>query len=521
MRPQLWIVTSALTLLLALLCCATGTRAQVQDFRILSRTILTGELLARGEVAFDLDGVRVSETEVGKLRVRLESLPSGELLDDTRPTLLLESGHPEHLIVRLGQRPAPNLQDKQIKVSVYLPQAEPATQMMQSETEREMLKLEGQLFDLIEETAKSQVAYQKTSREKHLYLSGGLGGGEAAVNPVLYQGNVWNLRHLINQIDLGLNFDKGTGSGSDPDYMNLGLNFRKIIPLHRGTIQRNFAPLMNTGRRFNAQMNSASDADARRKTLTQAAQSIGSNFQEMQEHGKAFFRAIVLTPLSPRLETNMRGHHAGFLINFVNNTEVQVRTGIMPLFNTNGKIAANAAQGPLIRKQDFTWEMKLIPIGFESGLAIRNPDDPRRKGSPLFRLNTGAVAKLTYHPPCRLDQFVSRMELEMKGMNRHLFNDESALNPLTGRTNALVRGNKYALQVDYRFVFGYVTPLSLFKRRPAITVSYKNGFFPPIYAYNNSVSVHFTFVSVDDTNVNDMKLEIKEVEAMRARVSTQ
>jgi hypothetical protein len=146
---------------------------------------------------------------------------------------------------------------------------------------------------------------------------------------------------------------------------------------------------------------------------------------------------------------------------------------------------------------------------------LRNPDDPGRQGSALFRLNTGAVAKFTYHFPCRVDLVVNRIELEMKAMNRHLLNDESAFDSDTKKTNLLAHGNKYITQADLRFIFGFVIPIKYLDRRPAVTVTFKNGFFPPLYIYTNKVSVRFTLESRDDTSFEDIKVRLKQAEELR------
>jgi hypothetical protein len=481
----------------------TATRAQ--ERRLLSKTVSAGELLAGGEVRVGLDGARISDSDLTGLVVTLEAVPSGQPLDYTGIRLRLDDSQPGQLMIRIDRFSAPPLFDNRIKVSVLLPNAE-ASQDKEKE-EREAAKvaalreLHNRFLDSIESTAKARIAYAKTSRERNLYISGGFRGGEMAANHVFSTGNVWRMRNLVSQIDVGLSLDKGSGSTSDPDFLNMGVNFRKIFPLHRRSIANEISPLLDAARHSSNALDAARGENTGEFNQFADALMSGTGMvtDEIDRRGPAFFRAIVVTPLAPRLETSLRGHHEGFLINFINSSDVQVRTGAVPVFG----------------KENLTWEMKLTPLALEAGTVLRNPDDRARKGSPLVRLNAGASGKLTYKFNCGADLFLNRIELEIRGTNRHLFNDESAFDRITGKADALVRGNKYAAQADFRFIFGLRIPLKYFSRHPAVTVTYKNGFFPPLYAYNNSVSVHFTLETDDDSSFNDMSLRVGEAEKMR------
>lgn len=484
------IKTLMCSLFLSAACGGCAINAIGQSFRVLSKTVSASEVIARGVVTIDLNEDSISADQLTGLKVKVEFLPSGEILNSSQISLSIGGATSNNLSIHFRERTNLNLTDKDVKISIYLAANETKTQDANFAGQTE---LRSQYVSTLETAAKSQIAYAKTSRERHSYFSGGFGGGEAAINPMLHEGNVLG-GGLINQIDLGLALDRGTGTRGDPDFLNLGVNFRKIFPLHKKSITR-LLPTDSNG----VHLNSLEDL----RNLSSLADQLNK-----ENH---FFRAIVVTPLGPRLETSLRGHGAGLLINFINNSDIQVRTGTKLLFGKQDQSTVNRdVSGAKQPRGNLTWEMKLIPVALEAGLAIRNPDDAGRKGNPIMRLNTGAVGKLTYHFPCRIEVFVNRIELEVRGMNRHLFNEESALNPLTNKADALVRGNKYAAQVDLRHVFGFVLPIQSFRRRPAVTVTYKNGFFPPLYTYNNSVSVHFTLESEDDTNVSDMKLSLRK-----------
>lgn len=492
----------ALALTLIALGCA-ASRAQGAFPRSFTKTVAAAEL-SGGDLSVEFDGVAVSEAELDGATVTLESLPSGHLLASTGVTLRLDRvGVADRLVVRLARRAASTPFDNRVRVSVRLaPVAR--QQAALADTRREIARLKESFANWVQQEARTRVAYAKTSREKYFYASAGQGGGEMAINPILYDGgNVWKLRSLVSEVDLGFAFDRGTNNTSDPDFMNLGLNVRKIFPLHRQSIRNEVRHLLGATRGADDALRPENAADA--AALAQTTDALRSSIQkasaEATRRKDPFFKAVVLTPFAPRIEWSLRGHGVGFLANFVNTTEVQVRTGTVPVFGS----------------KDWTFDMKLSPLSFESGVVLNNPDDPARRGSPLMRLNTGAVGKLTYNFPCGVDLIVNRMEFEFKAINRHLFNDESALDRVTQKAGILVSGNKYTAQADFRFVFGFVTPVKFFRRRPAVTVSYKNGYFPPLYAYTNGVSVRFSFASADDTNFNDMSLHIKEATSGFAR----
>lgn len=500
--------TAKSALALLLLACWNGAAgAQEAGHRTLSTTVAARELSGADEVSIALDGRPVLDADLDGASVTVESLPSGRALGGAGATLrLVAAAGGDRLVVRLGSRPAPELFDDRLRVSVRLaPVAQ--EQAALADARRDAARLKDEFIDWIQHEARTRVAYAKTSREKYFYFSVGTGGGELAANPVLYDGgNVWKLRSLVSQVDLGFNFDRGTDSTSDPDFMNLGLNVRKIFPLRRQGIRKEVRRLLDVLHRTDAALRpgSAVTAASLAQTTDEMRKSMQEASTEAARRKDPFFKAVVLTPLAPRVEWSLRGHGVGFLANFVNNTDVQVRTGTVPVFGS----------------RKWTFDMKLIPLAFESGVVLNNPDDPGRRGSPLMRLNMGAVGKLTFNFPCNVDLWVNRMEFEAKAINRHLFNDESALDTVTEKANRLVSGNKYTAQADFRFVFGFVTPIKFFRRRPAITVSYKNGFFPPLYAYTNGVSVRFSFASVDDTNFNDMSLNIREAREMRTDKAT-
>lgn len=474
-----------------------------------SKTIPLAELYATGEVLIDVPNDLSLSDDFDEYSVYLRMFPSGETFNAAplKPSLSWSPSH--NLIVRFRNHVVGSLLDSKVRIIVSAPQ--------QVDRSLRIRQLNNQVVDAIERNATARIAYAKTSREKDLYASFGAGGGEMALNPTLYKGNVWKARDLVDQIEFALNYDRGTSITGDPDSLNVGFNFRKIFPMHRAAIQRKLSSVINSAQSTKisgpALDVSALDYQQTAESLTRTLHVVNT----LEEKGEPFFRAVVLTPIAPRLETNSNGHRLGFLVNFVNNSDLQIRSGYKLVLGQKNQATINSpkAHQPM---GTLSFALKLIPIGFESGVAVRNPDDIGRQGSPIFRVNTGIVSKFTYKFPCRVDLFVDRMEIELKGMNRHLLNDETAFNEITNRSDGLVRGNKYALQADLRFIFGVAIPIVHVKKRPAVTVSYKNGFFPPVYAFTNKVSVKFTLESRDDTSFDDLKVRMGATELLRAPV---
>ncbi|HEX7318016.1 MAG TPA: hypothetical protein VF297_29195 [Pyrinomonadaceae bacterium] len=372
--------------------------------------------------------------------------------------------------------------------------AQSATPTPQSEEAREAeaeFKADLALAQHIRETVRGCLAYAKTTEEKHLFMSpavsapGGM-SGEAAVNPVLFRGNLLKMNRPFNQIDLGINMAKGSANRADPNFFNMGLNFRKIIPLQR----KRANSLIDASKKIEETVAAArldgrlSDEEARSLNTT-----LTSALKDIDEFRQNFVRALVITPLGPRVEMNLRGLRPGPVINFVNTTDLQLRTGTRQMMQRN-----------------MYWSLKLTPLALESGVTLRQQDLPALKGRGILRLNTAAEARIALQFPCMTDLLANRIQFEFKAVNRHLFREESSFDRVRERYDALVRGNRYSLQVDAKYVFGFVTPIPRFKRRPALVVTYKNGFFPPSYIFNNAVTFHFALESADSDNVGDISV---------------
>lgn len=343
----------------------------------------------------------------------------------------------------------------------------------------------------LREIVRGSVAFEKTGDEKHLFMApavsapGGM-SGEMGMNAVLFSGNLLNMSSPINQIDFSLNMAKGSAQRADPNFFNMGLNFRKVIPVHWKKAGR----LLKLSDRIEDQVAAAkldgrldkSEADRLSETLTSALSEIDPDKQD-------FMSALVITPFAPRVEMNLRALRPGPVINFVNTTDFQLRSSVRQA----------------IHKSMF-WSLKLTPLALESGVTLHQRDLPVFKGSGILRLNTAAEVRLALQFPCMTDILANRIQFEFKAVNRHLFREETAFDHVRERYDATVRGNRTAFQVDAKYVFGFTTPIPRFRRHPALVVTYKNGFFPPSYIFNNAVTFHFALESADSDNVGDISV---------------
>jgi hypothetical protein len=474
--------------------------------RTISRTFRWRDLLAHGEVRLRLaasgelaDDYKADNYKTA--RVTLRSLPSGEpLVLGPSDSVKLDRGADPQLVIKMRGQLPPDPFDDRVRVTVELPTSNSfssslfeSTQSQQADAEaREELEANLRTARELREIVRGWVAYSKITSEKHLVISPGVsapggGGGSLDLHPVLYKGDVLKMNHPINQIEFGLDMDKASASKADPNFLNAGFSFKKIIPLQRAKALR-FVNLSEAVEEKADEAKRGNHLDA--KTVNKLNDDLRDALVEAQSFRQHFFRALVITPFSPRLETDLKALKPGPVNNFVNTTEFQFRTGTRALIFSN-----------------LLWSLRLVPVALESGVTLRNKDLPLQKGQGILRLNTGIEAKIALNFLCRSDIVANRIQFEFKALNRHLLRDERAFDLITKRNTALVRGNRYTMQAEAKYVFGFVTPIPRFKRRPALTVRYKNGFFPPSYLFNNAVTFHFTLESDDNDNASDIDVK--------------
>lgn len=487
--------------MLAMGVLTQGQRLVFDRSAYITQTVLWRDVRVNGEVRLMLDGVAPSTLDVDRLQITLESLPSRTRMD----TRIIQSVHvlddsESHLVIKLRSKVPPNIFDDRLRVVVDA--SVPAAQTIEEFTYFE------QMIDAMPKMIAESIAYEKTSKERHLFLGTAAsipagGDGELAANGILYAGNPLRMSSPINQIEFNLDMDKGSDEKADPNFLTFGVSFRKIIPLQRRRTNAVRAQFQMASSRFQAMrgMNLASD-DFKTERV-EVRNLFNSTLEDVAALKQSFFREVVLTPLSPRPEMNFSGLRPGPVINFINTSDLQLRTSSKPFLSPN-----------------LSWSLKLVPIALESGITLRNTDNKDLQGSPIFRLNASAVAKIKFRFPCRDDLLADRIELEIKGTTRYLFNEESAFNPITKRNDLLVSGYKYYTQVDLRYVFGFRIPFptSIFgiklpniQRKPAVALTYKNGFAPPVYGYNNAVGFRFTLASGDEDNSGDLQLSARDL----------
>lgn len=528
--------------------CLGNASAQSPNYLNLTKTVSTMDLFSTDVINFDLCGAVISEQDLDRAYVRLRALPSGqELISDKVRSIVSYDPLESSLRLQFLRPPKAGTFDDRVEICIKIPISGNDMQTPLSQDNNRGLKAQlDTLISVSNRIVRSRAAFSKTSRERHLYISGGALGGELSLNQTLYKGDVLKFGHVINQIGWAINLDKGSGVQSDPDFLRFGLNFSTIVPFHRKAIRNESQQLLSKIMNYRKAIkeDSATRSTATLSELVKQTKFIQSFTDEFNANRrKDFFRAIVFRSIAPKIEMNLGGHVSRLLANFLNDSEIQIRTAERTLgkqkprqttFQLDDLIQNQAAliqnqaaacghnrgaEPPTGNNDPFSWQMNLVPAGLESGVALRNPDLPKRAGDPIFRFHTGGSARLTYRFPCKVDLIVNRVELEVNGVNRHLINQEPAFDRLTSRVDRFVTGNKYALKVDFRFVTGYQIPLPFLNRRPSVTITYKNGYFPPLFAFTNSVSVHFTLESDDDTNFGDINVDLQNTRAARSQVS--
>lgn len=480
------VLAIAATCLQLALC---GSALSFQELGSVTRMVSWNEVPGSGEIRVPICNASQSLFDPRNAEINIVSEPSGTDLSSlvTRVRTIYENGY--YLVFKLPRDARPD-RDEELRLSIRVPS---------SVQDGEVARLQ-QAACSFAAVLPEVLSYEKTSRERRMLMGPSLsfpgGGAELIANAHLYRGSIIDLGKKINQIDLNVNMDRFSDLQADPNYLNIGVEFKKIIPFHwrklKETLHR--YQLANTRLRAMAASNTAVSESAQMDALGL----VSATVENTMDLKRAFFRDIEIKPFAPRVEMNFSGIRPGPVINFVNNTELQLRTAAKPFLSDN-----------------LFWSLQLAPIGLETGVTLRNRDNITQAGHGIVRLNAGGALKIKFKFPCRDDLLADRIELEFKGIQRYLFNEESAFNPVTERNDLLVKGRRYSTQVDFRYIFGFRVPfpkrifgfnLPDITRKPAVTVSYKNGYFPPVYQFNNAVRVRFTLASADEDNSSDIRV---------------
>jgi hypothetical protein len=320
-----------------------------------------------------------------------------------------------------------------------------------------------QLRQQAEQELRRTAAVEKVTEEKYMFAAMNLsdiarGDAEMHLNRTLWDTSVLKSR-LFNQVKFVLHYDTTSG---DTRALNMGLDFRKFML--RSGLKKD---IKATG--------VATPGGPVKLNLTTAI---------VEDHQDDFMRELLLDPFAPHLEMDMKGLRPGPVINFTSTSTLQLRT----------------------RAREITkrvwWSSRLIPAGFEGGVNLRNKENKERARDPLARFYTGGTLKVFLISPCRDDTLFSALDFEATALNRHLFVAESLFDRANERADRSVSGNRYAIRLDLKYYFGPV--IRQLNRRPAIRITYKNGYFPPVYAFTNGVRFGVAFETNDNTNAREI-----------------
>ena len=322
-----------------------------------------------------------------------------------------------------------------------------------------------QLAAQAERELRRAAAAEKTADEKYFFGSLNLsdlarGDGELHVNRNVWDTSVLKSR-LFNQVKFDFHFDTTSGNTRAMDF---GLTFRKFFL--RGGLK---------------------------KAVKEAAASDGGgplNFglaaAIVEDHQDDFVRQLLLDPFAPHLEIDMKGLRPGPVVNFTSTSTIQVRTSARPI----GK--------------RMWWSYRLVPVGFEGGVNLRNKENKERERKPIARFYTAGTLKLFLESPCRDDTLFSGIDFEATVLNRHLLVEESRFDRVTKLADRSFGGNRYAVRLDLKYLFGPV--IRQLNRRPALRITYKNGYFPPVYDFTNGIRFGFTLETNDNTNAREIDI---------------
>jgi hypothetical protein len=306
-------------------------------------------------------------------------------------------------------------------------------------------------------------------------------------------------------MNLEFSFGKGGGEKADPRYLDLGLNFRKIL----------------LGSKRSAALKGLRASAPSALLASPEANMFRSNARRIVRQVDNLNRPEwFLNYASLHFETDLKKLKPGPVNNLLFSPSIEIRSRLMPVGNRCRSAADNSDEendqqcipGP------FFWSYRFIPVGAELGKNLRNKDNRAMQGDLISRLKTKTNLKLFYQSPCRYDTWFAGIMLEGDLTDRYLLTKESMFDRMTGLSDLITRGNQYSLQVDLKFIMGLKLPEDLGKlikplknaklprlgRRPSLTFSYRRGVVPPVFAFNDKFRVGLTFESLDDNNSRDI-----------------
>lgn len=479
MRNKIPIHTLAVPLLLVFLSTlaapaaaqTSGPPLHINTRRPVVASLQVTRIDAHGELRVELGDGWDAPADARSLKVQLRFMPSGTAVSPSAVLgLRYAEGGRTALLVKLARGVWPPRGDDRIEVRV-----EPVADWKETPQDSEMAAREAeaaavasrstQVRSQAERELRRIAASEKMTEEKYLFAALNLsdiarGDGEIHVNRNVWDTSVLKSR-LFNQIKFVLHFDTTSG---DTRALNAGLDFRKFFL--RGGLKRAIRESGVGGRGGLLNFNRSAAI--------------------VEDHQDDFVRELLLDPFAPHLEMDMQGLRPGPVANFTSTSTLQVRT---------------RARG--ITKR-LWWSYRIVPVGFEGGFNLRNTENEAREREPIARLYTAGTLKLFMASPCRDDLLFSGLDFEATALNRHLFVEESLFNRATKLADQSVKGNRYAIRLDLKYLFGPVIPR--LRRRPALRITYKNGYFPPVYGFTNGIRFGVSLETSDNTNAREIDL---------------
>jgi hypothetical protein len=135
--------------------------------------------------------------------------------------------------------------------------------------------------------------------------------------------------------------------------------------------------------------------------------------------------------------------------------------------------------------------VRVIPAGFEAGKNLHS-DDAAHPKYTIARYKAGMDFGLFWKPRDQERTLIKKLMLEAHGVDRYLFQTESAYDKVAKKAISVTDGNKYYAQADLK-IYVADTPQGSY----AFRVSFVEGSLPPVFSYTHTFLYGFVFESAD------------------------
>ena len=358
--------------------------------------------------------------------------------------------------------------------------------------------------ELREAIAVSKPSDDKNWFSQFLFAFPSGGTGTVGFNRTLYKRDP-SKQGPLGQVNFEFKFGKGGGEKADPRFLDVGLNFRKIL----------FGPKRSMALktlRISAppSLLAAVEVDTFRSNAARV-------IREVEDLNRPEW---FLNYASLHFETDLNKLKPGPVNNLLFSPSLEVRSRLMAIGNGCRQSESSSSESEGEKEclpGPFFWSYRFVPLGAEIAKNLRNKDNRGLQGNLISRLRANTNLKLFYESPCRYNTWFAGIMLEGDLTDRYLLTKESRFDRITGLSNLIARDNQYSLQIDLKFITGLKLPedLALIKplkklnwpklgRRPSLTFSYRRGVVPPVFAFYDKFRVGLTFESLDDDNSQDL-----------------